>query len=513
MRKNPAISIKSMTISKLHELNKKKKIFINEEYQRSKVWGKKQEKNLIQSIIEKSPIGVLIVKKKGPKLEILDGQQRIDAIIKFLNPNGFVTIENKIFKQLSKKQKSDIKNYRIYSLELHDSLTEEETATIFMRLQEGTTLNTAEKVNAFVGMFKQSFTQIFVSNFKFFKHVDNTRFRGRLLAAHFLLLELESNLESSIFPNITFSTLSKINKKYKNAISKASIYELNKCLKFLGNVLGNDLEFYAIRDLIPLYLLTRYLQKHQKDNGKIPSNIKKFTKNFTRELDSFTVYDTSKPQSLSQKQFDILMNYKNIGRKATSKDSISGRFHIMLEQYKKMFPNAKFEEDSSDSLDMILKNEESYTLEFKSSFIWDYDKNSVNKDLKMLIGKAIAGMLNKKGGRVVIGISPKKEILGLKHDFKHIGTTTDWDAWLLSLTSLITSKIGKDVLRFINIEQLKEHQKTVASVSIVRSTYPIFIDINGKDEFYVRGPNSTLRLGPKDLSSYILSEFSPFSSK
>ena len=201
MRKNPAITIKSISISKLNELSRKKKIIINEEYQRTKVWSRRQDKYLIQSILEKSPIGVLTVKKKGSKLEILDGQQRINAITKFLKPQGFPTIENKIFKQLSARQQSQILNYKIYSLELNDSLTEEQTATIFIRLQEGTTLNTAEKVNAFVGMFKQSFTHAFMSNMKFFKHVDNSRFRGRLLAAQFLLLELESNFKN----NVSFS--------------------------------------------------------------------------------------------------------------------------------------------------------------------------------------------------------------------------------------------------------------------------------------------------------------------
>jgi len=508
MRKNPAISITSMKISDLNKLHKKKKIILNEEYQRTKVWSDKQEKNLIQSIIEKSPIGVLTVKKKGSKLEILDGQQRIGAITRFLNPNGYPTIENKKFKQLSRSQQSQISNYKVYSIQLHDALSEEQTSTIFIRLQEGTSLNTAEKVNAFVGMFKKSFTESFLSNKSFFKHVDNFRFRGRLLAAQFLVLELESNFENNVFPSITYGTLSKINKKYKNAVSKTAVKELNKCLKFLGSVLGNDLQLYSPRELIPLYLLTRYMQKYQKSKDRIASNIKKFAKRFVLQLDSFTIYDTSKPSGLSQKQFETLMKYKNIGRKATSKDSISGRFHIMLDQYMEMFPTIKFIQNV-ESLTNILKKEESSTLEFKSSLLWDYDKKVVNKDLKIPVGKAIVGLLNKNGGMALVGINPKKEILGLREDFKHVGSSKDWDAWLLTLTSYITSKIGRDALRFINIEQIKEGQKIVACINIEKATLPIYLTINEKPEFFVRGPNSTLRLQGNDLSNYILSEFSP----
>ena len=58
-------------------------------YQRGLVWTDQQRKDLIDSIINGYDIPKLYFKKsKDEKLEVIDGQQRLDAIFRFMD-NGF----------------------------------------------------------------------------------------------------------------------------------------------------------------------------------------------------------------------------------------------------------------------------------------------------------------------------------------------------------------------------------------------------------------------------------------
>ncbi|WP_163769896.1 AlbA family DNA-binding domain-containing protein, partial [Proteus mirabilis] len=55
--------------------------------------------------------------------------------------------------------------------------------------------------------------------------------------------------------------------------------------------------------------------------------------------------------------------------------------------------------------------------EFKSSLRYDYAKKNTNKELEIVIAKTIAGLMNANGGKLIIGISDKGEILGLENDY------------------------------------------------------------------------------------------------
>ena len=58
---------------------------INPEYQRSRMWPDRKKQLLLDSIIKCLPIGTFILKKKPDGcFEVLDGQQRIDAIFCFV---------------------------------------------------------------------------------------------------------------------------------------------------------------------------------------------------------------------------------------------------------------------------------------------------------------------------------------------------------------------------------------------------------------------------------------------
>ena len=51
-----------------------------------------------------------------------------------------------------------------------------------------------------------------------------------------------------------------------------------------------------------------------------------------------------------------------------------------------------------------IKKGEGRKIEFKSSLRWDFRRNEVNKDLELVVIKALAAFLNTDGGNLYIGI-------------------------------------------------------------------------------------------------------------
>ena len=97
-----------------------------------------QKQELIESIMEHSPIGILVLwAKRKDQIEILDGQQRVTTIIAFLE-DEFCTVSGKKFSELDDTEQVQFKAYDLFSLELEQSLSPDQISTVFIRLQEGT---------------------------------------------------------------------------------------------------------------------------------------------------------------------------------------------------------------------------------------------------------------------------------------------------------------------------------------------------------------------------------------
>lgn len=340
----PHLNFDHFSVRAMASLWQQNRIFINEEYQRSEIWKPYQRKNLIDSIIKGFSIGVCVIwENRDQKLEILDGQQRIKTIIRFVN-DEFKNNDNKKFTELSITEQSEILAYRIYYLDLKSYLKEEEVSDIFTRLQEGTPLNIAEKVNAFHGQFRKSFINIFFDNQRFFSQVKNYRFRARFLSAQFLFLELKSDFNKREFPNMKYLDFKLLNQKYKNQIPLRKCNICSRYIKLLGTFLYNELGAIHPRDLISIYLLTSYLSKRQAMAKGLGIYLRKFVIEFMKKITSFSIYDTKPPSCLNQKTFKKYMAYKQQGRKAVTFESIEKRFKFILLEYKILFPTIKFKD-------------------------------------------------------------------------------------------------------------------------------------------------------------------------
>ena len=343
VQKVPDIEFNCWTIAEIPILVSGNTIFINEEYQRSDIWTHQQKIELIKSINNRYSIGVLVTYLNVNKqFEILDGQQRLIAIKQYREDNLDLTNTNiPKYSELSLQEKTLLDAYCVYYILLKSQKREskeEDIVQTFLRLQEGTPLNKAEKLNAQRGKFKDTFRKTRETHPIFGYLGKEKRFRWRQLAAELLSLELESDFTNKIFPGLDLPSMLNIVKKYETNISAHKIRVFKANLDFLHNSLNLILTAFKPGEVIAFYLLLSYLRKMKASNVNLINEFSEYATEFLKNLHMFSVYDTKPPKGMARKLFDKYKTYKLEAKKMTTPDSIKKRFDIMLEEYERLHP-------------------------------------------------------------------------------------------------------------------------------------------------------------------------------
>ncbi|MEZ9254464.1 DUF262 domain-containing protein [Vibrio cyclitrophicus] len=81
---NANVDIDSKSIEELYDWYKKEVLIVNRRYQRKLVWSLEEKKALISSILESYPIPLLLFVRIQDSREILDGMQRLEAVMSFI---------------------------------------------------------------------------------------------------------------------------------------------------------------------------------------------------------------------------------------------------------------------------------------------------------------------------------------------------------------------------------------------------------------------------------------------
>lgn len=156
------------------------------------------------------------------------------------------------------------------------------------------------------------------------------------------------------------------------------------------------------------------------------------------------------------------------------------------------------------NLEELLKQGESYKIEFKASMIWDYVEGKRNKTMGFEVAKTVAAFMNSAGGHLLIGVRDDKTLLGIENDLKLLKKSND-DAYGLHFTNIINNYLGKENRPYAEISFEEINGKKVAIVTIPnRAPKPIFISCSKESaDFYVRLGNASHRLNAKEANEYI----------
>ena len=146
--------------------------------------------------------------------------------------------------------------------------------------------------------------------------------------------------------------------------------------------------------------------------------------------------------------------------------------------------------------------EENNFIEYKSSLRVCLRENKPMPYVEHSILKTINGFQNSEGGTLYIGIEDDGNILGLEKDFSSFGNKGK-DGFLLHFDNMIINGLGKEQQADIEIKFESVAEKEFAIVEVSASNKPVFINVNGKKEFYVRHAASSRSYDMSEAYEYI----------
>lgn len=209
------------TINEIRTMMDNEELIIDNSYQRKSVWGEKDQVRLIETILINLVVPSLFFWKSDTDPEtgkstthIVDGQQRIKAIIEFVNnrlklskkhliENEVIeTYGNLLFNELDSRVKSEFWNYKLNIVEIDTQAKKDDIKKMFNRLNmTDYNLSNQEKRNTIDGEFSSLVRQIseldFWSNHDLFKVREVQRSLDIEFCASLILLSKRGIIDQS----------------------------------------------------------------------------------------------------------------------------------------------------------------------------------------------------------------------------------------------------------------------------------------------------------------------------
>ncbi|MFO8240025.1 MAG: hypothetical protein R6T90_03390, partial [Dissulfuribacterales bacterium] len=91
--------------------------------------------------------------------------------------------------------------------------------------------------------------------------------------------------------------------------------------------------------------------------------------------------------------------------------------------------------------------------------------------------------------------------LGLKDDINTL-KKKDLDGFELQLIEVVKKYIGKEFSTHIKVSFPEYNSKTICRIYVSKSSKPVFLSYEGKDDFFIRAGCSSLPLSREEQSSY-----------
>jgi membrane protein YdbS with pleckstrin-like domain len=159
------------------------------------------------------------------------------------------------------------------------------------------------------------------------------------------------------------------------------------------------------------------------------------------------------------------------------------------------------------TVDEILRLGESQYVEYKSSLMWDYRQQRINKKLYKPVMKSLAAFMNSRGGHLLIGVDDAGTVLGIEADLQGM-RKPNIDGWENTFNLAFNKMIGVEYRRLISLEFYEKDGKTVCHVYVKPADRPIFLRENNTEEFYIRAGNASQPLSFSQAARYIQARFS-----
>lgn len=179
---------------------------------------------------------------------------------------------------------------------------------------------------------------------------------------------------------------------------------------------------------------------------------------------------------------------------------LNQRAKLIYKEIKNRLELIKTEDPNTEIHELIL-NGETDKVEFKSTLRFDLNRGEVNKKLEFIVAKTVAAFLNSDGGCLIIGVDDNQNVLGLQSDMQTL-PKQNIDGFELQLIEVIKKYIGAELASHIKITFPEIDQNRICLIKIAKSSKPVIVEYEGKEEFFVRLGCSSQPLTREKQSQY-----------
>lgn len=320
------------------------------------IWSPERKRLLIDTIINGFDIPKFyfnyfveennILNPKGYSYAVIDGKQRLQTILDFMNDkfglsdnfvfyeNDSINLSNLRFSELAQNHSSIASRIEEYILDIVYVITDEEDKLeeLFLRLNGGYALTNAEKRNAIGGHLNRKIREI-VEQHRFFQQkirFKNPRYQYQDLLTRILLIE--SNNELLSLTNSALDAFVRANQNDSSECRDLIIKTVSELDKFIP-VFDDKDPLLRGKGIIPVYYF--FISRHNPDLGSL--------RNFIEQFEQIRTENRSLPE---ENQVSILIEFDRWNQQGVHREkSLVERLEIINRYY------ARFLEDGQVSIE------------------------------------------------------------------------------------------------------------------------------------------------------------------
>lgn len=157
---------------------------------------------------------------------------------------------------------------------------------------------------------------------------------------------------------------------------------------------------------------------------------------------------------------------------------------------------------SESELVKLVRCGESATVEFKSTLRKNLHTGKSDPRIQHEVLKTVSAFLNTDGGTLLVGIADDGEVVGLEPD----GFASE-DKVLRHFHDLVCGRIGRQHASLVHASIQPFEGKAVLRVDCGKSSKPVYVMTDGREEFFIRTGPATVALEGSAFLAYCTTHF------
>ena len=150
----------------------------------------------------------------------------------------------------------------------------------------------------------------------------------------------------------------------------------------------------------------------------------------------------------------------------------------------------------------LISHGESELVEFKSSLRWDGRENRVARALEGVIARSIAGLMNQRGGSLIIGVDDDGNPLGLEADYATLHPPNR-DGFERCLRGIVETYLDADACPLVHVLFHDVGHQDVCRVLIEPALCPVYFVEDGTPHYLLRTGKSTRELDERETMRHL----------